>query len=146
MNKDKFFKFFEIGKLDKGLFRIWIILLIPYFIFGYLEIKDQNTYYKNFDYNEESVTVSNNDYCQRIEWKNFNDEPAESVTMYGPTVIWDALHPTLGDCLASTKKAKIKEDNERRFVFLLFILAPIILAFILLIIKKTILWIYRGFK
>ena len=71
MNKDKFFKFFEIGKLDKGLFRIWIILLIPYFIFGYLEIKDQNTYYKNFDYNEESVTVSNNEYCKGIQMKKY---------------------------------------------------------------------------
>ena len=31
--KDKFFKFFEIGKLDKGLFRIWIVLL-PIFLFA----------------------------------------------------------------------------------------------------------------
>ncbi len=145
MNKDKFFKFFEIGKLDKGLFRIWIILLIPYFIFGYLEIKDGYKRYKNFDYNEESVTVSNNEYCKGIQMKKYINSD-ELVTMYGPTNNWNLLHSTLGDCLASTKKAKIKEDNERRFVFLLFILAPIILAFILLIIKKTILWIYRGFK
>ena len=51
MNKDKFFKFFEIGKLDKGLFRIWIILAIVCWAVMYYDIFNSSSYkdYKKAD-------------------------------------------------------------------------------------------------
>ena len=149
--KDKFFKFFEIGKLDKGLFRIWLILLIPYFIFGYLYIKDSNTFYKNFDYDEERVTVANNYYCKLLRVKKYIDATNdEYIIRYGISsyswVLNNNTHSTLEECLLETNIKKIKETKERIFIYLIFIILPIILAFIFLIIKKTFLWVYRGFK
>ena len=56
--KDKFFKYFEIGKPDKGLFRIWIVISIIWIIGSlyWLWTKD------NFIFHEAYEKVNNITY------------------------------------------------------------------------------------
>ena len=140
--------YFEIGRLDRGLFRIWLILLIPYLIFGYLIIKDEYKSYKDFNYSNESKLSSKSYYCKPIylTYKNLDSDKEDiRVKRYGATM-YSSSHNTLEDCLLYFKNKKNDEDNERKILYSLFILLPFVVVVAFLVIKKIILWIYRGFK
>ena len=137
--------YFEIGRLDRGLFRIWLILLIPYLIFGYLIIKDEYKSYKDFNYSNESKLSSKSYYCKPIYLTYKSDKEDIRVKRYG-TTMYSSSHNTLEDCLLYFKNKKNDEDNERKILYSLFILLPFVVVLAFLVIKKIILWIYRGFK
>ena len=48
---EKFFKFFEVGKIDKGLFRIWIVISIIWIIGGlyWLWTKDNFLFHEAYE-------------------------------------------------------------------------------------------------
>mgnify|MGYP006090082285 CR=1 FL=1 len=136
--------YFEIGRLDRGLFRIWLILLIPYLIFGYLIIKDEYKSYKDFNYSNESKLSSKSYYCKPnyLTYKSIDPDKEDSrIKRYG-----SGFHYTLKDCLLHFKNKKNDADNERKIVYSIIILLPFVVVLAFLVIKKIILWIYRGFK
>ena len=151
--KDKFFKFFEIGKLDKGLFRLWIILSIVYFIIGFMYIKDTNydiknySFYKNFNYKNQET---HGNYCQKdtyrlcgtCKWIDEYGLPRTSHKFFSTNKYYDSIE----ECINETQLKLISARKGFITVSLLYILLPFFLALVFLILKKIFLWIYRGFK
>ena len=129
--KDKFFKFFEIGKLDKGLFRIWIILAIVYWAVMYYDIFNSSSYkdYKKADY---YICVQDTDN----HWY-----PATFESGASSPIIFSRFR------LKKTCDAYI-DDWKYNFYFLFsgVTFLPFSLIIIWLFGKKITLWVYRGFK
>ena len=130
MNKDKFFKFFEIGKLDKGLFRIWIVLAIVWI--AYLFVVDVFDW-RYRDYQKEK---SENYYClSKTDGRWYIDDSSLGF-------FYSEGFATVNKC------EKVINRNRNGFyqALILTILSPFSLILIWLFGKKITLWISRGFK
>ena len=147
-----FIKFFEIGKIDKGLFRIWIVLTFIYSIFAIAVFYDSEPYrdyskIKNFNLETAKTT-----YCKKqnyyrgltgyvkIEWYGLS----ESITFTDPMHI--GYSRTFKECFIGY--TDLKDKFYKNYISFIFILVsiPFIVALVYLIIKKIFIWVYRGFK
>ena len=135
--KDKFFKFFEIGKLDKGLFRIWIVLAIVWI--SYLLV------FLVFDHlhKEYQKEKSENLYCLASPdglW-HIDRPPGSDGYSFRDSFYKNGL-ATVNEC------EKVIHRDRNRFYqgLILTILSPFSLIIIWLFGKKITLWIRRGFK
>ena len=165
MNKDKFFKFFEIAKLDKGLFRIWIILSVLWFIIFPFILDD----HEFREYQESKKYINKpNVYCEELEekqiiWRKneitgFSEldgirKTGRNVYGYGTTSILlspDGGHlgrfRSLAECTNFYKEEKSKAFVNLIPLFIFYFLTPFLVALIYLFSKKVFLWIRQGFK
>ena len=130
--KDKFFKFFEIGKLDKGLFRIWIVLAIV--LIAYVFVVDTFDWrYKNY---------------QKEKYENNACLPIPGGRWMITSIRGDIgfFYPEGFDTLNECKKVAHRKRNGFYLSLILTILSPFSLILIWLFGKKITLWIRRGFK
>ena len=138
MNKDKFFKFFEIGKLDKGLFRIWIVLAIVWI--AYVFVVD------TFDwrYREYQEEKFENLSCLPLAstGRYHIVQPPDSDSFSLRASFYKDGFATAREC----KKVANRDRNDFYLALILTILSPFSLIIIWLFGKKITLWIRRGFK
>tara|TARA_Y100000294_G_C8388638_1_gene269822 strand:- start:169 stop:660 length:492 start_codon:yes stop_codon:yes gene_type:complete len=162
--KDKFFKFFEIGKLDKGLFRIWIILSAAWLIFfsivflnswefgEYKEAIKQNNYKVNCESFYKKVPVwKKNETTGISEVKGFlttntivygNKKEQESILGAFSLSYFESY----ALCVHHYKKIKSEALLNLIPGIIFYILTPFLVALIYLFSKKGFLWIRQGFK
>ena len=160
MNKDKFFKFFEIGKLDKGLFRIWIILSAAWLIFTSIAFLNNWEYKKivelsDYKINCEAVykkvpSWKKNEITGILEHDGFL---TTSTIIYANKFNHD-LHGTFGglwfksrsECVNHYKKIKSGKLADMMPGIIFYFMTPFLVALIYLFSKKGFLWIRQGFK
>tara|TARA_Y100000768_G_C23595754_1_gene503665 strand:+ start:72 stop:536 length:465 start_codon:yes stop_codon:yes gene_type:complete len=151
-----FIKFFEIGKIDKGLFRIWIVLTIIYSVFAaisFYESTEYNNYSRIKNFNSDTAKTL---YCKKqsrhmgfsgfvkTEWYGLSEWMSNFSSNSNPMDI--GISKTFEKCFVTYSDLKIKFYNNYITLILYLILIPFIIAFAYLLVKKTFLWIYRGFK
>ena len=135
--KDKFFKFFEIGKLDKGLFRIWVVLAIVWIAFMYFEVSQYH--YKG--YQKEKLGAYS---CFFLEDDSRFYMTSSTKGAAGTNRQW--FYREGFDTMKACKKVAYRDRNDFYLGIVFTILAPFFLILIWLFGKKMTLWIYRGFK
>jgi len=123
---------FEIGKLDRGLFRIWIVAAIVWIAFVFV-VDTFDWRYK--DYQEEK---SFNFTCKESSFSDFYFLVSESNNSWFRT----SRFTTLKEC----QKVANRDKNNFYLSLVFAILSPLSLIIIWLYSKKIFLWIYRGFK
>ena len=137
--KDKFFKFFEIGKLDKGLFRIWIVLAIV--LIAYVFVVD------TFDwrYRKYQKEKSENLFCLSLASTGlYHIVQASDYDSYSTraSIYKEDGFTTIREC----EEVANRDRNNFYLALILTILSPLSLIIIWLFGKKITLWIRRGFK
>ena len=164
--KNNFSNFFEIGKLDKGLFRVWVILSIIWLIV--MGVVYLNSYEIRAFSKAKKITSNYDIYCEAIEqtktrWKkNVKTNLLESTGFYktgkiiygykaqvgslGTLVGFGGTFWSYSECVASYEKEKSEAFLNMIPLIIFYFIAPFILALFYLLSKKMTLWIYRGFK
>ena len=162
--KKKLIKFFEIGKLERGLFRIWIILSIVWVGYAYLYSSEWNHEIKTF--NQSVQTTLNLDvYCKpqyfqkpiygeldgtkiQIGWKKTDAIIYGHVDLYRTYVrfIETKTFMSYEECREHYRQAKNAAFKEAFPIFVYTFLIPFIVAIFYLFLKKLFLWTIRGFK
>jgi hypothetical protein len=173
--KKIFLHFFEIGKLDKGLFRIWIVLTILFCIIAYVDflgspqVKKYNKIKSMKCISTEAYLEGLNEFARDIIKKknNFPDHSSYIIVeMKNDKIsylnkyklrsrnIW-SLYPKyekysyfnkLSNCERPIDKIKFEYNSERRDFIAALILFPFVILILWLFSKKIFLWIVRGFK
>ena len=134
MNKNQFIDFLEINKLDKGLFRIWIILSIFWISFVLYAIHHDDLY---SEYLEES---SKSYFCaSTLDKKQYFPVGGDKGKLKPHQWL---KFDNLKDCISWTNKNR----NQFLIAVSLIFLIPIGAIFMWFLLKKTFLWLYRGFK
>ena len=135
----KIVKFLEINKLDKGLFRIWIILSIFWISFVLYAIHHDELY---SEYLEES---SKSYFCASTLVLKTGDKKEYFPVSGGGDGLkshqW-LKFDNLKDCISWTNKNR----NQFLIAVSLIFLIPIGAIFMWFLLKKTFLWLYRGFR
>jgi|ETNmetMinimDraft_2_1059921.scaffolds.fasta_scaffold168544_1 hypothetical protein len=168
--KDKFFKFFEIGKLDKGLFRIWILLTILFYIFFSIQLFTNSSGYAYQKRKSIDMSCAPSSLFKNLSYKGLaadtkiyvrddrfliveilNDGlrvmDRKEFEFLGYTTKFLIFAPygifhNIDDC-----KKYINAPIKRFYSELaLIIFLPFSVVFIWLFSKKIFLWIYKGFK
>ena len=155
--KKKLIKFFEIGRLEKGLFRIWILLCIIYYPFSMYSLI--NEYPSSIDYRVYQVTKKDEkknfsflcQYFTKNEMKYFQGEWfGSSEKVYGIKKSYlfstDITFNSKEECISYRLKSKRHALYNMIAYWSFFFFLPLILAITFLFSKKLILWLYRGFK
>jgi len=135
---NNFVKFFEIGKLEKGLFRIWIVLAIAWI--AYVFVVD------TFDwrYREYQEEKSENLFCLSLADTgryHIFQSPGSDNYSFRASFYKDGF-ATEREC----EEIANRERNNFYLALILTILSPFSLIIIWLFGKKITLWVYRGFK
>ena len=156
--KKKLFKFFEIGKLEKGLFRIFIVLCVIYYPFyGYVLIKDEYLSRDFQTYKMIKKDEKNNfdvlcEYHSRKTLKVIDGTlSAVMENVYGfkreyTGINLDKTFKSKKKCIGYNLVKRNQIFSELSFFWTIYILSPLILMFTFLFLKKLVLWLYRGFK
>tara|TARA_B100001057_G_C22457206_1_gene797376 strand:- start:44 stop:562 length:519 start_codon:yes stop_codon:yes gene_type:complete len=170
--KKKLFKFFEIGKIDRGLFRIWIVLSIIFIIYIILDtLSSKNNEISNYSSAMETVrkpsvyckpqfkhdlittttVINNNEILLPKYWKRSEN----NEVIYGHENIYEKTFGVLfenpktfssqSDCKNYYKKIKDEAFNKMFVLLLSVISIPFYILIIYLFLKKIFLWIKRGF-
>ena len=156
--KNKLFKFFEVGKLEKGLFRIWIVLCLIYYPFyGYSLITDRfissdYSFYKLVKKEEKNNFDVLCEYHSKKTFKAFEGTlfaVTENVYGYNKQYIGIDLEKTFKSkkkCIGYNLVKKKQAFANFATHWIIFIFSPLIIALSFLFSKKLVLWLYRGFK
>ena len=160
MNKDTFFKFFEIGKLEKGLFRIWIILSAAWLIFFAI------VFFNSWEFRQYKRAVQQSDY--KVQCESFykkdpvfkNNEVTGLLEFKGMSTTSTKVYGNKKDqggflglnfssyklCVNHYKKLRSEKLANLIPLIIFCFLTPILVALIYLFSKKCFLWIRQGFK
>ena len=164
MNKNNFIKFLEIGRVDKGLFRIWIVFAVIFYSFCYYQLFTStefrnykiaknvgscatSTLFSALDLPKETfVLVKVTDAGDGIRIVETNEYGKINFYTYGKTanVIVSGI-----DVFKNEKGCKSFINGPiKEFYVILFILTifPISLILLWFVFKKIIVWVFRGFK
>ena len=164
--KKKFIKFFEIGKLERGLFRIWIIISVIWVISAYIfyssqyEIKNQKfwdyayskpqIYFKpQFKHFRKAIKSKDNKFrilvweaTKRTIWAHrdiYND--------FGPqTLDLQKEFNSRDECIDYYLIKKNIAFKQAIPTYLIIFLLPFLAFVFYLFSKKIFLWVGRGFK
>tara|TARA_B100000902_G_C26897646_1_gene710532 strand:- start:66 stop:575 length:510 start_codon:yes stop_codon:yes gene_type:complete len=169
MSKKQLYNFLEINRLDKGLFRIWIVCsLVFYFIFYYIifsekVFKDFRATSKFKGFCTTSVLFNKLDTKLNLPEGSFLisrvAESGDGIRIVRDTEYWRFLgfpkqdevyqQYTNVDVFKNEKFCKqFMNGPKNEFLLLFFIITIIPIAVVILwfFLKKTFIWIYRGFK
>ncbi len=163
--KNSFKNFLEIGRLDRGLFRIWILCAVIYYFFFYFNLFTStefhnykiasnighcttSTLFSKMELPKETFVISKvtdaGDGIRIVEMKEYGSidhytygKIANGVIVVGIDVFKDET------ACKSFINGPIKEFY---FIFVIMTLIPIIIILIWFLFKKTFIWIYKGFK
>lgn len=130
--KQKLIKYFEINKLDRGLFRIWLVLAIVWFLLMIILFIQEGVFER---YQNESAKG----WKCRLSVKTFQYEAYDKK---GAVPFFGDNFDTLKKCNSFIHRAR----NDLIGIILFIITSPLFVLLSWLIIKKIFLWIYRGFK
>jgi hypothetical protein len=141
----KIFKFLEINRFDRGLFRIWIILSIFWVIFILYALHQDKIYIK---FRQESSmayicgkSLGKEEYFPSpfsnfLENKDIDDR--DLIIRSHKYYKFDNLE----DCKKWTKYYR-----SQFFIIIAYLFfVPLAVVFFWFLLKKTYLWLYRGFK
>ena len=136
MSKNVFFEFFEIKKLDKGLFRVWILLSILWVCFVAVVIYADDMIKQAKEEQELSLTcigksTTGMDVYTLYSLKDKTDYATNIFRFY-----------SLKDC----EKFINHDRRALNFAVQISIGGPLLVLFLWFFLKKTYLWLYRGFK
>ena len=131
MNKIKLFEFLEINKLDRGLFRIWIVLTILWLCSMTYAIIDEKLIHKAREEQNKILTCveTTGGYFQLMDLKTFKKEFFTDFYSYE-------------ECLSFVKYNTKNLNNA----VIITIGGPILVLFFWFFFKKLFLWLYRGFR
>lgn len=136
----KIVKFLEINKLDRGLFRIWIILSIFWIIFILYALHEDEIYTK---FRQESSMAY---VCGKTIGKEEYFPSPFSTDIDSRDLIIRSHKYKKFDNLEDCKKWT-KYYRDHFFIVIAFLIfVPLGVVFIWFLLKKTFLWLYRGFK
>ena len=160
-------KFLEIGKLEKGLFRVWVVLALIFYIFFYSVIFNEDIY-KNFreaskrnyfcttnvEFQIENIPLENFVIGEFFEFSKTlkGIRPAKKSSYWGILGFSNTRGLNILKDYDEFKDKKTCEEflNEPRNDFfralLIITFFPILVIFFWFFFKKILLWIYRGFK
>ena len=165
--KQELINFLEIGKIEKGLFRIWVVISIIFYLFFY-SIMFQEDIYKDFrDISKKNYFCLKNselfkiedippDYyvigelvglTTKIEFPRPVKKSSYSTFLSSPALGYDIFKDY--DKFKDEKSCKSfinQPKNDFLIAFFLITFFPLSLIFVWFLFKKTYLWIYRGFK
>ena len=154
--KNKLFKFFEIGKLEKGLFRIWIVLCIIYYpFFGYAFITEYSHNFEQYKMIKKDEKNNFNILCEYYteEILLYVDGKFQSKTqkVYGFKKGYTGINlekkfSSKSKCDGYQLIKKKQIFSELSLISFVYLISPLLLMFSYLFSKKLILWLYRGFK
>ena len=136
MSKNDFFEFLEIKKLDRGLFRIWILLSILWICFVAVAIYADDMIKQAKEEKELSLiciktsTIGLDVYTLY----NFKDKTDYATSIH--------RFYSLKDC----EKFINHDRRALNFAVQSSIGGPLLVLFLWFFLKKTYLWLYRGFK
>ena len=129
--KENLYEFLEIGKLDKGLFRVWIVLTILWVSFLSFAIFDEGLYSK---YKEEKAKSY---VCIKDK-----DNKYRAISSGKILDSYFLKFDNLKNCQSFSKSKR----NDLIYATGLTLLTPIIIIILWFFFKKTFLWLYRGFR
>ena len=124
-------KFLEIGKLEKGLFRVWIVLTILWVSFLSFAIFDEGLYSK---YKEEKTKSY---ICIERSDGRFNAISSGKILE-----TYFFKFDNLEHCESFIKSKR----NDLFYAMSITLFTPILTIILWFFFKKTFLWLYRGFK
>ena len=136
MSKNDFFEFLEIKKLDRGLFRVWILLSILWICFIAVAIYADDMIKQAKDEKELSLICIKK---STIGLDVFTLYSLKNKSYYSPNIF---RFYSLKDC----KKFTNRDSRLLHFTVLIAFFGPLLVLFLWFFLKKTYLWLYRGFK
>ena len=162
--KKKLIKFFEIGKLERGLFRVWIVLSIIWFISSYIfysskyEIENHKFWSfassepkifckpqfkhvkKPFEFN--GMTLFTWEKSQGTVWAHMDKYNQGKILNLDLQKVFNSRD----DCIEYYLKKKLSAYKYAAPTYLTIFLTPFLISILYLFSKKTFLWVRRGFK
>lgn len=165
--RQELIKFLEIGKLEKGLFRIWLVLSLIFYLLYYSMMFTEDIYKDFREISKKNYFCFKNselfkiddippDYyvigelvslTKKLEFPRPVKKSTYSKFLHSPALGYDIFKPY--DKFKDEKSCNnfINEPkNNFLTVFFLVTIFPFFLIFVWFLFKKTYLWIYRGFK
>ena len=164
--KKKFIKFFEIGKLERGLLRVWIVLSVVWVVSTYIFYSSQ---YEVENHKYLSYASSKPDiYCKpqykkirvpfetngstfwilkstdKVVWghQDIFNEGRKGLLRYDVKNLFDSRDK----CISFYKAKKNSAYKEAFSYYLIIFLTPFLIPIFYLFSKKVFFWVRRGFK